>query len=328
MAENRIAKWSHLSQFIESGLPVQVPFGGLPWSTVTFNPQTGELQLFVETDLGFGDAPPPVDITVKSADLPPRSGWVVCTTRRDLYFHFYCFVCAIVDEVYLRGRNPAEAFEVSVSAFRDLIEREAVLSVEKQTGLLAELLVLRELSSCRPWSWCLDAWHRDSNAEHDFNLGSTDLEVKATTMESRTHMIGSLQQLEQSTERPLHLASFQFTRNDHDDALKLVDVVASIESDIASHDNSLLPRFEARLQKVGYRREHERFYRNGVGYRTPPLVFVVDDAFPRLVPSSLVFPVASNRQRVSQVSYRINLDDVDGMPLPTHVNNVLGARHG
>jgi hypothetical protein len=325
MSQNRISQWSHLSLFIEQGLPVQIPFGGDPWSTVAFNPQTGQLSLFVETESGFGVSPPPVDIDVQAQDLGPRRGWIVCTERRDLYFHFYCFICAIVDEMSIRGKSPADAFESSVASFRDLIEREAVLSSEKQIGLLAELLVLKEIAQFRPWAWCLDAWHRDANAEHDFNLGTADLEVKATVMESRTHMIGSLQQLEPSLGRSLFLASFQFTRNDHADALKLIDIVAEIEDSIRAEDEQLLDRFSSRLKKVGYRREHARFYQTGVGYRTPPLVFLVDDSFPRLVPASLNFPIPANRQRIVQVSYRTNLDGLDGRTLPDHLVTTLGG---
>jgi hypothetical protein len=328
MNQNRIANWSNVSLFIEQGLPVQIPFDGTPWSSVTFNPQTGELRLFIETLEGLGSTPPPVDIKIERCDLPPRSGWVVGTARRDLYFHFYCFICAIVDEMYLRNRPPAIAFEVSVAAFRDLIEKEAVLSTEKQIGLLAELLVVMEVATRKDWAWGLDAWHRDVNAEHDFNLGDSDLEVKATMMESRVHMIGSLQQLEASPERNLFLASFQFTRNDHDDSLKLGDVVTKVRDLIQLEDEALVSRFDERIRKVGYRWEHSRFYNVGVGYRAPSLVFKVDDAFPRIIGSNLSFPVSANRLRISQVSYRTSLENYEGITLEAYLDQILGVKHG
>jgi len=324
MNHDRMSNWSILCGYIDDGIPVQVPFNGTPWSSVIFNPRAGSLSLFIESVDGVGAAQPPSDISVSPGVLDLRVGWYISTSRRELFFHFYCFVCAVADEMLLRLRSLHDAFEITVDSFRDLIEKETVLSDEKQIGLLAELLVLIEIAKCRPWSWCLNAWHSDANAEHDFNLGATDLEVKATMLQSRSHMVGSLQQLDPSIDRKLHLASFQFTRDDHADAMNLANIVKQIADLIELSEPQSLAALNNRLHRVGYRSEHERFYSVGTAYRDAPLVFDVDDDFPRLVRSTLVFQNSSLSPRIGQVSYRINLDGLLGQNLNAHLASTIG----
>jgi hypothetical protein len=323
---NLLSKWTEFEVFIQKAQPVLVPACFEPYSSLAFNPAKGELQLFIETRDGFAALQPPTDMAFTLTTQEGRTGWIISTARRDLYPLFYAFACLVVDGIVRDSLGPSAAFERAVKTFEELIQRSSLLSEEKQIGLIGELLVLRYLALHRDWGWCLDAWHDESNAEHDFNLGTNDIEVKSTLMESRKHTIGSAFQLQPTSSRSLFLASFQFTQSEHPDAIRLPGIVRELLTCIADESADLVDRFKHRLRKLGYREEHESYYRFGLIHRTEPTAFAVDASFPRIVPDALERIVDFTQNRVSDVSYRINLDGLMGTSLTEFLATQLEER--
>jgi hypothetical protein len=323
-ALNLLPKWGDVDRYIQQLQPFLIPACSLPWASVSFSPASGKLQLFVETQDRFDELQPPIDMSIEAANQDNRSGSIISTTRSDLYHHFYSFANIVIDAMVADGLTPTSAFERAIDSLQELIQRATLLSDQKQIGIMAELLVLLELAKHRPWKWCLDAWHDELNAEHDFNLGTVDLEVKATLMEARTHQIGSVYQLKRSDRRNLFLASFQFTKDQHPGSVRLPSLVDAATVGASEEDRSLVDRLMVRLHKLGYRPESAAHYRLGLAHRAAPSVFLVDDAFPKLVPTAISGLPAEILSRISDVSYRINLDGLTGSSLERFVEAQCG----
>ena len=230
-------------------------------------------------------------------------GQLVLQADDELY-EGYLLLADIVAE-FSTQKDLGRAVAQSTSKFADLIETEALLSNEKQLGLLGELLVLRELIE---WT-SLDAvrfWQGPVGAEHDFVLNSLDLEVKTTISERRQHKIGSIQQLIASPGRELHLVSVQLTRASSSGGFSLRDVVSETANSIGPNETQF---FEG-LNRVGWRSRHSHLYSDKYSLRSDTLVFTVNDSFPRLVPSSLnLHP--DLEPRISDIEYRLNLENLE-----------------
>ena len=214
----------------------------------------------------------------------------------------YLFACAVTDRVQLSGETLAMASDVVLRGMRDLLRREDSLSRDEEVGLAGELVVLVSLMKQSGASSALESWLGVYGEEHDFCLGSIDLEVKSTTSEERIHWITSATQLLPLPGRSLRLVSVQLSPKNGTSALTLPEL-AELAIETAEGRGSDV---EDRLELVGYRRSDQDLYRTSWALRSSVLEYLVDEEFPRLTSVELA-KIGPSTSLISEVSYRVHL---------------------
>ena len=197
------------------------------------------------------------------------------------------------------------ALESATKGFSELLQTNRVLSLEKQIGLLGELLVLRDLIQLGKTD-ALNSWLGPEGGEHDFKFVEFDLEVKTTISEKRSHRIGSLSQLTPSGDRTLLLASVQLTRTTGALGFSIAELVDWIKS----NSDSIWDQLAEKLRHCGWREDHSHLYSARFELRSEPLTFRVDSNFPRLMSETLELS-EELMPRISEVSYRVDLESLD-----------------
>ena len=115
----------------------------------------------------------------------------------------------VVDEILARighGDSCADAAQCTIADFRALLMRAHAddVSTGRVAGLVAELLVLNRLLDRSPSAW--RAWRGPAGDRHDFRVGDTSLEVKASLQSATSGVtINGLGQLDAPTGGTLHL---------------------------------------------------------------------------------------------------------------------------
>jgi hypothetical protein len=133
----------------------------------------------------------------------------VATTAKDLFPYFFAFALSIADGVQVDGATPGGALRRSLRDWRSLFEQLALLTPERQLGLLGELWLLDRLMDVHGAA-ALDAWTGPKREAHDFRVNPYEFEVKVTSGERRSHLISGDSQLVASPDHELYLLSLQF----------------------------------------------------------------------------------------------------------------------
>lgn len=305
----RIISWENLEQRIDIGASFVSHISGTPEADIFYDANRGELGFAIDAASPELPTVEPVSISISLANRGTQQRLEIRSADRVLFREFYDFCVEIIDSSQTDGVPPHKAVDAAWGAWVRLLDRKAILSKEKQLGLLGELWLLRRIASSSGWRYALDAWHNEANSEHDFGLPALDIEVKSTTNELRTHLIGSATQLMKSPSRDLFLLSLQFTP-----AMKGAINATSLQSEILeierSLDGELLQRFESRLTSVGWRREHSRHYCQYFVHRSRPALIEVNEDCPRLTLPMISQLGDAVANRVGSLSYRI---DVTGL---------------
>ena len=255
--------------------------------------------------------------------LPGDTKLIVSCDDDGLQKYFYTYACEALELMRTKNLRAVAAFQEAWLRLGELLEQDTILSREKQLGLIGELTFLEKLSSVptMDWTQALDAWHQSAVAEHDFALELRDIEVKSTSREAREHVIGSLNQLRESTPRELYLVSFQFSSAPAHvkNSTSLRDKVAGIQETLAKRDE-LKNRLEARLSRAGWRPDHTPHYTARFVERAAPLLIKVNESFPRIVPDTLKLMPPDQLTRISSVIYTV---DVSGMGTDLNTSSIV-----
>lgn len=218
-----------------------------------------------------------------------------------MHYAAYSFIAKIVEELE-GGCSFFTAVSRSIGEYELLLQGRKLLTPEKQTGLIGELLVLLYLCTDDPEN-ALASWLGPEAEEHDFSFASFDLEVKTTKSERRTHLIGSATQLEPSANRDLWFLSLQITAaGTADVSFSLYDLV-TMARDLLGSSSKL---FDDYLSKLGWRNSDSESYRSKYVLRSKPACYRVDAAFPRLY-ESLLRTAVPHYEHISVVSYRTDV---------------------
>jgi hypothetical protein len=220
-------------------------------------------------------------------------------------------VWRIADRVQLERVSFAEAVLVTLADFQELLEAASGLSSDLEVGLFGELMVLDCLVSSLSGTGATAAWRGPNGDEHDFDLGSGDLEVKSTLSEKRVHWVGSLTQLEPTPGRALWLLSMQLTTGLRE-ALTIADLIAKVRSRLIGAD---LNAFEKKLFSSGWRDEYGTTVRRRFRLRSTPALLPVDERFPALTRkriSATGMPLA----RLREIQYSIDVAGLSEEPYP------------
>ena len=138
---------------------------------------------------------------------------------RGQHLHFLDLTCLqteleavfeeLVDEILKRidhGNSCTEAAQSTIRDFRALLALAPArdVSTSRVVGLIAELLVLNRLLDHSTAAW--NAWRGPMGDRHDFRVGGTSLEVKASLRSGASSVtINGLEQLEVPSGGTLHL---------------------------------------------------------------------------------------------------------------------------
>jgi hypothetical protein len=229
----------------------------------------------------------------------------------DVFRHTLPVVWRIADRIQLEQVVFAEAVIATLTDFRELLEGASVLSSDREVGLFGELMVVDCLISTLSGAGAVAAWRGPSGDEHDFDLGSGDLEVKTTLSERRVHWIGSLSQLEPTPGRTLWLLSMQLTTG-LAEALTIADLVAKLQSRLVGVD---LEAFEKKLHGAGWREKYHATARRHFRLRSAPLLLPVDGAFPTLTQDRMK-AAGMPLSRLREITYLIDVAGLSEEPYP------------
>lgn len=310
--------------YVGKGAAATIPIPGTPEALLTIDPQGETIRLEVAWD---GEAAPEIaDYLHISSGVHFRNGanWSTIQVHGSQYFaESYPLLCSVANLVQEDGQLFAAAVTQSLASYHDLLAATAPMPERDEIGLFGELLVLMHLINTVGPVTALMAWRGgDEVEEHDVGLPEGDVEIKTTTSERRRHWISSLTQLVPSAGRPLWLLSIQLTGAGAGHAMRLPDLIDRIASDLPSPLDS---DFRTRLDRTSYRPSQPRERFRLVKLRSEPLVFRVNDEFPRIDPSILQNGGAK-LSNLGEVSYVISLDDVK--PVGTMPDSLAGLGTG
>ena len=192
------------------------------------------------------------------------------------------------------------AAQSTVEDFRALLMRTQATDVGtgRVAGLVAELLVLNRLLDRSPSAW--RAWRGPAGDRHDFRVGDTSLEVKASLHSGKSAVtINGLGQLEAPTEGTLYLLR-----------IVLEPVTGGILS-LASLARSAMskadepPRIETLLAAAGCRNAYAEEWNRHSFRRESEQLYKIRPGFPRLTRTMLKDGLVPHG--VHEVTYTIDL---------------------
>ncbi len=203
------------------------------------------------------------------------------------------------------GKPPSVAVNSVLRLWRRFWIRQptGALSEAEQLGLLAELMMLQALIEAGVQNAVL-AWTGPLGGEHDFELPGIALEVKSTLGNQRRHLINGLHQLEMTSGRALLVVSTLALRGEGGVALSGTAALLLNMIDTPEEQEGYLDRLAA----AGYSPAHDDEYAISLFIMGEPVVFHVDEGFPKITPESLTKPISP---RIDAVRYSV---DLDGLP--------------
>lgn len=222
-----------------------------------------------------------------------------CCNKPHLNGLFSVIAVEVLDALSAEA-DPFVVVETVLNRWRELIlpQSPQALGREALTGLIGELLVLKRLVELTPGS--IGKWVGPERSRHDFVSEHIALEVKTLTGRTgRVVEIHGPEQLSVEGGRILALVVHRLEPDPQGD-VALPDLIhALLETGV---DRLLLLQ---KLASVGYSSVHDVQYRElRFRLRESPF-FVVDEAFPKLTPTS--FKGDRLPQGVLDVAYKVDL---------------------
>lgn len=276
---------------------------GTPAGRVQIAPQLHVLSLLVQTTDNV-TGPDLRELANMQYDLHEDAGVMwhrLDVTYDDNLAEVYPVLCTIVDRVQLNGQTFTAAVESVLTGLGDILSGRGGLSHEKQVGLFGELVVLLSLTQHLTPADAIATWRGPDREEHDFGLIHSDVEVKTTMSEQRSHWISNLTQLLPTPGRALHLLSLQITAAGKGPGATLAELVQAARA----LPGIPLITLDSSLKAVGYYARHADLYRSRWTLRTVPAFYLVDDEFPALTPNRVAESVP-NADRITDVRYRVD----------------------
>ena len=233
-----------------------------------------------------------------------------------IFRHFYHFAIATSERVFVERIAPMDAVIRELQCFSELLEEKPLLGIERQVGLIGELIALERLIE-RKGLDALDAWSGPLKEPHDFRLGRSEYEVKTTICPQRIHTISSFDQLVPSTGCKLYLLSILLGPAATDDSFSLAEKVQNLSAKFQSVP-ARLQQFTSALERSGFRDADLVHYSRRFTLRRPLATVRVNADFPaitrQLIQETLGIEVAP---RIEAVHYDVNVEGMeieDGKP--------------
>jgi len=225
-----------------------------------------------------------------------------------LYRPFYYFAVAVAERVEREGVQPITAVMVELQCIGEMLEVKAVLSTQRQVGLLGELLVVERLLSKRG-PGALSEWIGPLREPHDFRIGAQELEVKTTTRSRRIHVIDGTEQLVASSGCALFLVSILLgpPGNASVSLSFQVQKVAEMLGSAPVQRNL----FGALLERCGYSDADSKHYARPFSLRRPMAIIRVDSTFPAIARPMIQAALGASATRIESLQYEVNVEGIE-----------------
>jgi hypothetical protein len=280
-----------------------------------FGPGAPSVLGFRIAERGRSDIPasPLSEISIDQVRINGNLYTQITTVNHHLQADFYSVGCLVADRVQLQGMSPGAAISDVLGSMAELLARRSILDEERAVGLFGELWFLRALAPALSWQRVLDAWVAPQAEQHDFALGDTDIEVKTTASERRSHVIHGLTQLSPTPQRALYLLSMHLTRVG-EGGESLPGLIRGIRLQMESAFAAGLPVLHGGLTAAGWLDDFAPFTDQRYVLRSAPFLIPASQ-IPGITPAVLRLEPA-DLARVSDVRYRIDVTGL-GEPCPT-----------
>jgi hypothetical protein len=275
------------------------------------DPTAETLELFTPARGDQPDVTAMARLDVDTVDVDGVECFQLRIDAQDMHYEAYSVLASIVDDMN-GGRSFFTATSNAFRSYRDLLNRRRGLTPERQQGLIGELLVLRAAREVAGPDTALESWLGAGGEEHDFVFATFDAEVKTTTSERRSHVIGSATQLQPSVGRPLWLVSIQLTdAGASRDGFSLSGLVGQLRTMFGAGND----RFLDYLGVLGWRDVDQDLYCTRYILRSTPATYLVDAGFPAITRPRLNSMIPKP-ELVGDVSYRVDVTTLEARTPP------------
>ena len=226
-----------------------------------------------------------------------------------LHRQFYHFATAVSERVLVEKTSAMDAAVLELQCFSELLKQGALLGIERQLGILGELVFLERLTR-KIGVNALDAWIGPVGEPHDFRLRASEFEVKTTTNPQRIHTINGTEQLVATRGCDLYLISVQLAPAGAGSGFSLADKVDTL-SKMFSVTPMRLKQFTAALERCGLVKADLAHYTRRFTLRRALGVIPVDKNFPAITRPVIQKVLGSRGARVESLQYEVNLEGLE-----------------
>jgi len=310
-----------LDELWGTGAPMVLPIKGDPTCRLELDPKNSRITLVTPYD-----TPEPDVAKLKNVDFTAVAAgddeYAELAVRVEGSVHgAYGLLATIADELQIAKMPLAAAVAAGVARHRNVFASRMAMTTEKEVGLFGELLFLEYLVHQIGAGPATTSWQGPLSEEHDFTFESVHIEVKTTSGERRRHVIHGLDQLVPLRGVPLSLLSIQLTRAAPDGGRTLPQVVAQVRKIAGGHQVAV----DAMLASFGWQSDDADLYSTYWALRSQPRSYDVKRDFPAMTPE-LVGPVVPNFALLSDVSYRVDLTDLNYDALPDPIGGFVESK--
>lgn len=310
--------FSTLDELWNHGAPMMMPIKGQPACHLQLDPKNSLITLVAPYEMPEPDVAKLKNV-VFNAVSAGENEFAELSVRVEGSAHgAYGLLATIADELQIKKLPLAAAVAAGVVRHRNVFASRGAVTTEKEIGLLGELLFLEFLIHQVGAGPATGAWQGPLSEEHDFTFDSIHIEVKTTSSERRRHVVNGLDQLVPLRGVPLSLLSIQLTRTAPDGGRTLPQAVAYVRKIAGGHQVAV----DALLTNFGWEDQDADLYPTFWALRSQPRAYSVKDDFPAMTPD-LVGPVVPNFALLSEVSYRVDLTDLQHDALPDPISGFV-----
>ncbi len=230
----------------------------------------------------------------------------ISTESQKLFREFFSVAINIADEIQKLKVNVLDAISNEFESLRLLMSTTKGMPDTMRTGLLGELLVLKQLIAVKG-PQMVKSWLGPLSEPHDFRVGKNELEVKTTTKATRIHTINGLTQLVPSKGLKLYIISIQICPAGKSSGFSLYGIVEEIRKAISS-DKDAADHFEMLLEKYMYQDNHKSNYKTKYRLRNSHALIPVNKHCPAITASKLKSCMGSHYVKVESIKYDINFE--------------------
>lgn len=304
-----------------AGAPLVLPIPGDPPCRLLVDPKNGAITLVTRYQTPEPDVARLKNVTFQTVS-EGGTDLAELTVRVDGNVHgAYGLLATIADELQIARSPLAAAVATGVARHKDVLAARGGLTSEKELGLYGELLFLEYLIHSIGAGQAVSCWQGPLSEEHHFVLEPLHVEVKTTGAERRRHVVHGLSQLVPLRGVPLALLSIQVTRTAPAGGRTLPELVAEVRRIAGGH----VVTVDRRLEVLGWRLEEADLYPTYWTFRTRPRGYHVNESFPAMTPEAIKHMVP-NFSLISEISYRIDLTDLDWDTMPDPVAGFVESK--
>jgi hypothetical protein len=318
LGDARHLTYSSLDLLWNGGAPLILPVQGSPVCELRIDPAARRITLVTDYEAPEPELSNLRNISFEAVSADPRDLAQITVRVGDNVHSAYGLLTAIADGVQIEKSPLAVAVAAGVAGFKDMLTARRGFTPEEEVGLFGELAFLEFLLSTIGAGPAVEAWQGPFSEEHDFVFSDGDLEIKTTVSERRRHVINGLTQLVPLRGVPLSVISIQITRAASDVGRTLPSVVARVRNLATGHVVAL----DRRLDALGWSTDDIDLYPTFWALRTQPRAYRVDDDFPAMT-SDLLAPIVPNFGLLSDVSYKVDLTDLNHDALPHPISSFV-----